>query len=156
MNSVPSGDFILTDDTFDDLNISQYTKDALKELGFTKMTEIQAKSIPPLLEGKDLLGKAKTGSGKTLAFLIPAIEHLVKERFTPRKGTGVLILSPTRELALQIYGVAHDVLKYHGFTHGAVMGGTNRKAEVDKLIKGVNLMVATPGRLLDHLMVYTI
>jgi ATP-dependent RNA helicase DDX18/HAS1 len=122
-------------------------------MGFSKMTEIQSKSIHPLLEGNDLIGKAKTGSGKTLAFLIPALELLIKERFTPRKGTGVLILTPTRELALQIYGVAHDLLKYHSYTHGAVMGGTNRKAEAEKLVKGVNLLVATPGRLLDHLMV---
>lgn len=68
-------------------------------------------------------------------------------------GTGILILTPTRELALQIYGVAHDMLKYHTFTHGVVMGGANRKTEADKLVKGVNLLVCTPGRLLDHLIV---
>eukprot|EP01116_Phalansterium_solitarium_P013089 TRINITY_DN29_c0_g1_i1.p1 TRINITY_DN29_c0_g1~~TRINITY_DN29_c0_g1_i1.p1 ORF type:complete len:640 (+),score=266.86 TRINITY_DN29_c0_g1_i1:80-1999(+) len=141
----------LSAQTFAALLISEQSKDGIKDMGFTQMTEIQAKSIEPLLEGKDLLGKAKTGSGKTLAFLVPAVELLVKHRFTPRNGTGVVILTPTRELALQIYGVAHELLKYHSYTHGVVMGGTNRRAEAEKLAKGVNLLVATPGRLLDHL-----
>ena len=68
-------------------------------------------------------------------------------------GTGVLIISPTRELSLQTFGVTRDLLKYHHHTFGLVMGGANRKAEVDRLQKGVNLLVATPGRLLDHLQV---
>ena len=115
------------------------------------MTEIQAKSIGPAMTGRDILGAAKTGSGKTLAFLIPAIEMLYRLQFKPRNGTGVIIISPTRELALQIFGVAKELLKYHSQTFGIVMGGANRKAEAEKLIKGVNLLVATPGRLLDHL-----
>ena len=120
-------------------------------MGFTKATPIQAKSIPLLLSGKDILGAAKTGSGKTLAFLIPAIELLHRVQFKPRNGTGILIISPTRELALQIYSVARDLLQHHSQTHGIVMGGANRRTEADKLVKGVNLVVATPGRLLDHL-----
>lgn len=80
------GDFKLTEQTFDSLEISQSTKDALKEMNFSRLTEIQAKSLPHLLAGKDLVGKAKTGSGKTMAFLLPALEILLKERFTPRKG----------------------------------------------------------------------
>ena len=68
-------------------------------------------------------------------------------------GTGVIIISPTRELSLQTYGVARDLLKYHNHTFGIVMGGANRKGEVDRLQKGVNLLIATPGRLLDHLQV---
>lgn len=66
-------------------------------------------------------------------------------------GTGVLIISPTRELCIQIFGVARDMLKYHSQTYGLVIGGANRKTEAEKLQKGVNLLVATPGRLLDHL-----
>ncbi|KAG0001243.1 ATP-dependent RNA helicase [Modicella reniformis] len=115
------------------------------------MTEVQARTIPPLLAGRDVLGAAKTGSGKTIAFLVPAVELLYKLKFKPRNGTGVVIISPTRELALQIFGVAKDILKYHNQTFGIVIGGANRKAEADKLAKGVNLLVATPGRLLDHL-----
>lgn len=68
-------------------------------------------------------------------------------------GTGVIIISPTRELSLQTYGVARDLLKYHSHTFGIVMGGANRRGEADRLQKGVNLIIATPGRLLDHLQV---
>ncbi|KAG2180200.1 hypothetical protein INT43_003989 [Umbelopsis isabellina] len=133
------------------LDCTDATKNAVKDMGFEKMTEVQARTIPPLMAGRDVLGAAKTGSGKTVAFLIPAIELLSKLKFKPRNGTGVIIVSPTRELALQIFGVAKDLLKYHQQTFGIVIGGANRKAEADKLIKGVNLLVATPGRLLDHL-----
>ena len=68
-------------------------------------------------------------------------------------GTGVVIISPTRELSLQTYGVATELLQYHHHSHGIIMGGANRRAEAEKLAKGVNLLVATPGRLLDHLQV---
>lgn len=104
------------------------------------------------MAGKDVLGAAKTGSGKTLAFLIPAIEILSALRFKPRNGTGVIVVSPTRELALQIFGVARELMKYQSQTYGIVIGGANRRAEAEKLSKGVNLLIATPGRLLDHLM----
>lgn len=137
--------------TFDSLEIADLTKKAVAGMGFAYMTEVQARTIPPLLLGKDVLGAAKTGSGKTLSFLIPAVELLYRARFAPRNGTGVIIISPTRELALQIYNVAVDVLAPHSQTHGLVMGGGNRRTEAEKLIRGVNLLVATPGRLLDHL-----
>ena len=95
------------------------------------MTKIQDRSIPALLTGKDLLGAAKTGSGKTLSFLVPAVELLSKVQFTQRNGTGVVIISPTRELSLQIYGVLREMSKEakHTQTHGLVIGGANRKAE---------------------------
>lgn len=128
--------------------------------------------------GEDVLGAARTGSGKTLAFLIPAVELLYRVKFTPRNGTGVLVICPTRELAIQVlilsqfsiqsveyaksdtyytslmfqsYGVAKELLKYHSQTVGKVIGGEKRKTEAEILAKGVNLLVATPGRLLDHL-----
>ncbi|OAA69262.1 ATP-dependent RNA helicase DDX18 [Akanthomyces lecanii RCEF 1005] len=138
--------------SFDELKLSEKTMTAIKEMGFTKMTSIQKSAIPPLMAGKDVLGAAKTGSGKTLAFLIPAIEILSSLRFKPRNGTGVIVVSPTRELALQIFGVARELMKHHSQTYGIVMGGANRKAEAEKLSKGVNLIIATPGRLLDHLL----
>lgn len=137
--------------SFHELSLSDRTLKAIDEMGFTTMTEIQKRGIPPLLTGKDVLGAAKTGSGKTLAFLIPAIEMLHSLRFKPRNGTGVIVVSPTRELALQIFSVARDLLKHHSQTYGIVIGGANRRAEADKLAKGVNLIIATPGRLLDHL-----
>lgn len=106
-----------------------------------------------MLVCRDLMGAAKTGSGKTLAFLIPAVELMYKMRFMPRNGTGCIIISPTRELSMQTFGVLKELLKYHHHTFGLVMGGVNRHDEVKKLKKGINILVATPGRLLDHLQV---
>ncbi|CAG8326648.1 unnamed protein product [Penicillium salamii] len=136
---------------FSELNLSENTMKGIRDMGFTKMTEIQQRTIPALLAGRDVLGAAKTGSGKTLSFLIPAIEMLQALRFKPRNGTGVLVVSPTRELALQIFGVARELMTHHSQTFGIVIGGANRRAEAEKLMKGVNLLIATPGRLLDHL-----
>ena len=136
---------------FTDLNLSAPTLKAIQKLGFTKMTEVQSRTIPPLLAGKDVLGAAKTGSGKTLAFLLPAIELLYSLKFKPRNGTGAIVITPTRELALQIFGVARELMENHSQTLGIVIGGANRRQEAEKLMKGVNLLIATPGRLLDHL-----
>ncbi|KYQ58210.1 putative ATP-dependent RNA helicase pitchoune [Trachymyrmex zeteki] len=136
--------FEVTNDTsFSVLNekVCENTLKAIKDMGFTNMTEIQAKAIPSLLEGRDLVGAAKTGSGKTLAFLIPAIFA----------GTGCIIMSPTRELAMQTFGVLKELMKYHYHTYGLLMGGASRQTEAQKLEKGINIIVATPGRLLDHL-----
>lgn len=131
--------------------VSEETLKGITEMGFTQMTEIQAKSIPPLLEGRDLVGAARTGSGKTLAFLIPAIELIYKLRFMPRNGTGVIIISPTRELSMQTFGVLKELMTHHHHTYGLVMGGANRSVEAEKLGRGINILVASPGRLLDHL-----
>ena len=156
--------------SFASLDLSERTAQALSKMGYTNMTPVQEKTIPLLLAGKDVMGAARTGSGKTLAFLIPAIELLHRLKFKPRNGvytmasssalphsllvgTGVIILTPTRELALQIFGVAQEIMSHHTQTVGIVMGGANRRAEVDRLVKGVNLLVAVPGRLLDHLQV---
>ena len=136
---------------FSDLKLSEKTMKAIEDMKFTTLTEIQQRGIPPLLAGRDVLGAAKTGSGKTLAFLIPAVEMLSALRFKPRNGTGVIVVSPTRELALQIFGVARELMAHHSQTYGIVIGGANRRAEAEKLTRGVNLLIATPGRLLDHL-----
>ena len=142
---------IMSEAPFASLELSEPTRKGIADLGFTHMTEVQARTIPALLTGRDVLGAARTGSGKTLAFLIPAAELLHRAKFMPRNGTGAVVISPTRELALQIYGVARDLMKHHSQTHGLVMGGANRRGEAERLVKGVNLLVATPGRLLDHL-----
>ncbi|XP_063606739.1 uncharacterized protein LOC134781418 isoform X2 [Penaeus indicus] len=131
--------------------VSDETMNAIKTMGFKDMTEIQSKAIPKLLEGLDLRGTAKTGAGKTLAFLIPAVELMYKLKFKPRNGTGVIIISPTRELSMQTYGVLRELMQDHSQTFGLIMGGADRKSEAAKLRKGVNILVATPGRLLDHL-----
>lgn len=147
--------FASSDETslFTSLPLSPQTLSALSALNFTRMTQIQALSLPPLLSGKDLIGAAKTGSGKTLAFLLPVIELLHQSKFTPRNGTGAIVISPTRELAMQIYGVCKDVISNgkHSQTYGLIMGGANRRTEAERLAKGVNIVIATPGRLLDHL-----
>ena len=134
---------------FKDLNLSIKTMQAIQAMGFENMTQIQQRGIPPLLAGRDVLGAAKTGSGKTLAFLIPAVEMLSALRFKPRNGTGVIVVSPvssklppyvntkltrkTRELALQIFGVARELMAHHSQTYGILMGGANRRAEAEKV-----------------------
>ncbi|KAA3458252.1 DEAD-box ATP-dependent RNA helicase 51-like [Gossypium australe] len=145
------GSGIMSTESFESLGLSEPTFKAIKEMGFQFMTQIQARAIPPLMVGKDVLGAARTGSGKTLAFLVPAVELLYNVRFTPRNGTGVIVICPTRELAIQTHAVAKDLLKYHSQALGLVIGGSARRGEAERIVKGVNLLVATPGRLLDHL-----
>ncbi|XP_015926180.1 ATP-dependent RNA helicase DDX18 [Parasteatoda tepidariorum] len=143
----------LSEIPFTELNgkVSEETLNAVTDMGFHNMTDIQARSINRLLNGSDAVVAAKTGSGKTLAFLIPAVELLCKVKFSPDDGTGVLIISPTRELSIQTNLVLQELLKYHAFSYGCIIGGTNRKMEAKRLTIGVNILVATPGRLLDHL-----
>lgn len=97
---------------FNDLAISESIKKSLSEMGFTKMTPIQERCIPELLQHKDLMACAKTGSGKTLAFLVPVVEMMLQLGLQPRNGTGAIIISPTRELSLQIFGVLRVCLNY--------------------------------------------
>lgn len=151
-NDVKEGSFF-SNLTFESLPLSEKTQTGLKRMGFSKMTQIQAQAIPSLLTGKDLIGAAKTGSGKTLAFVVPCLDLLHKAKFTTKNGTGVIIISPTRELAMQIFGVVQELATEgkHTQTFGLIMGGANRRTEAEKLVKGVNIIVATPGRLLDHL-----
>lgn len=151
VKNMGTGSGIMSTEAFSLLPISENTMNAIKEMNFEFMTQIQARAIPPLLEGEDVLGAARTGSGKTLAFLIPAVELLHQIQFTPRNGTGVVVICPTRELAIQTHAVAKNLLKYHSQTLGLVIGGVARRGEAERVVKGVNLLVATPGRLLDHL-----
>lgn len=137
------------------MGLSAPTIRALHEgFGYRVATGIQESAIPPALTGQDLLAQARTGTGKTIAFLIPAIERLVASgRCGPRRqGIGVLVLSPTRELADQTLGEARQLLKHHSpeMTAGIVMGGTNMRSEASRLARGVDVLVATPGRYLDH------
>ncbi|PCH36854.1 DEAD-domain-containing protein [Wolfiporia cocos MD-104 SS10] len=135
---------------FTDLPISDNTRRGLKKAFFVEMTEIQAKSLPVSLKGKDVLGAARTGSGKTLAFLIPVLEILYRRKWGPQDGLGALIISPTRELAVQIFEVLRSIGGYHSFSAGLVIGGKNLKDERERLSR-MNVLVATPGRLLQHM-----
>jgi ATP-dependent RNA helicase DDX18/HAS1 len=140
-----------SDQTYESMELDSSIKLALSEMKIVTLTQIQAKAIPHLLQGKDVLGAAKTGSGKTLAFLVPALQLLHQVKFLPRNGTGCIVISPTRELALQSTDVCRELCKYVSQTSGICMGGANRKQEADKLSRGVNILLATPGRLLDHM-----
>lgn len=114
------------------------------------MTPIQKQSLLYSLCRRDILGAAKTGSGKTLAFLIPVLERLYLENWTVRDGLGALILSPTRELALQIFEVLRKIGAKHSLSAGLVIGGKDLKSEREA-INRMNILVATPGRLLQHM-----
>ncbi|AET41543.1 RNA-dependent ATPase HCA4 Ecym_8261 [Eremothecium cymbalariae DBVPG len=139
-----------TASSFDELPISEVTLKGLKESGFIKLTDIQRDSIPMALKGHDILGAAKTGSGKTLAFLIPVIEKLYREKWTEFDGLGALIISPTRELAMQIYEVLIKIGKHTSFSAGLVIGGKDVKFEMDRISK-INILIGTPGRILQHM-----
>jgi ATP-dependent RNA helicase RhlE len=123
---------------------------ALAKEGYTVPTPIQAQSIPPLLAGRDLFGAAQTGTGKTAAFLLPLLQHLVTHKRMPSRGRPrSLILAPTRELAAQI---GESVVAYGRFvhvTHTVIYGGVGQRPQVDALMRGMDIVVATPGRLLD-------
>ncbi|KAF5851391.1 hypothetical protein GGP41_004225 [Bipolaris sorokiniana] len=137
---------------FTDLPLSDPTKQGLKSAHFAVMTDIQAKAIPLALKGHDILGAAKTGSGKTLSFIIPVLENLYRlQHVGPDAGLGALILSPTRELAIQIFDVLRKIGRHgHMFAAGLLIGGKSLQAEREALTK-MNILVATPGRMLQHL-----
>jgi ATP-dependent RNA helicase RhlE len=135
---------------FSELGLSQTVLSALAAKGYSEATPIQAQSIPSLLEGRDLLGIAQTGTGKTAAFMLPSIDRLVKsgKRAQPR-GCRMLVLAPTRELASQIADQARHYAKGTPLSVATVFGGTSIHKNKTDLAKGVDIVVATPGRLVD-------
>lgn len=135
---------------FNQLPLSAKTISGLESGHFMEMTPIQKQSLLSSLCGRDILGAAKTGSGKTLAFLIPILERLFLENWTVRDGLGALILSPTRELALQIFEVLRKIGGKHSLSAGLVIGGKDLQSEREA-INRMNILVATPGRLLQHM-----
>ncbi|EXJ75382.1 uncharacterized protein A1O5_02078 [Cladophialophora psammophila CBS 110553] len=137
-------------ETFVDLPLCQATQDGLATSHFKTLTTIQKSTIPLALQGADILGAAKTGSGKTLAFLVPVLENLYRKRWTDYDGLGALILSPTRELAIQIFEVLRKIGRNHTFSAGLVIGGKNLQDERERLGR-MNILVATPGRMLQHM-----
>jgi len=139
--------------SFRTLPISENTLRGLENAKktFQSMTAIQHACIPHALGGKDILGAARTGSGKTLAFLIPLLERLYRNRFSPSDGAGAIVLSPTRELAVQIFDVLREVGAYHSFTAGLLVGGKKEFHLEQRHVGKTNVIIATPGRLLQHL-----
>ena len=130
---------------FEELNISKEVKQGLADAGFTEMFPIQEKTIIALLERKDVIGKAQSGSGKTLAFLVPVLEKIKRE-----DGLQALIMAPTRELAIQIDEVLKKISKHKQVKSALVYGGKAIGAQAHEL-RGANIVVATPGRLIDHM-----
>ncbi len=123
---------------------------AVAEEGYTVPTPIQAKAIPHLLEGRDLIGCAQTGTGKTAAFMLPILQYLSQNRRPPpARRTRVLVLAPTRELAAQIGASAAAYGRHLRFRHAVVFGGVSQFQQVQALDRGLDILVATPGRLLD-------
>ena len=120
---------------------------AIKELGFSRPTPIQTDAIPPAMEGRDLLASAMTGSGKTAAFLLPIVHRLIDR---PRGTTRALVLTPTRELAAQILEDLNDLAVHTPVTGAAIFGGVSMGPQEHAFRTGVDVLVATPGRLLDH------
>ncbi|XP_068411822.1 probable ATP-dependent RNA helicase DDX10 [Eschrichtius robustus] len=135
---------------FSDFPLSKKTLKGLQEAQYRLVTEIQKQTIGLALQGKDVLGAAKTGSGKTLAFLVPVLEGLYRLQWTSTDGLGVLIISPTRELAYQTFEVLRKVGKNHDFSAGLIIGGKDLKHEAER-INNINILVCTPGRLLQHM-----
>ena len=136
---------------FEDLKIITPVLQALKEKHYTNPTPIQEKSIPLILERNDVLGSAQTGTGKTAAFAVPILQHLLTDRQQNSKQRRIksLIVTPTRELAIQIGESFTDYGKYTKLKNTVVFGGVNQNSQTNILRKGVDILVATPGRLLD-------
>ncbi|MET4161887.1 ATP-dependent RNA helicase SrmB [Marinobacterium sp. MBR-111] len=135
---------------FADLMLHDRLLKAIDKLGFTQPTAVQLAALPPALEGKDLIVGAETGSGKTLAFVIPMLQHFL-DNPSPNTGTRGLILTPTRELAEQVCQSVKDLATFTRVTTMTVCGGTGFKEQAAEMRKNPEILVATPGRLMEHL-----
>ena len=133
---------------YSELNVPEQIHKAVERMGFTEMTEVQEKAIPPMMEGKDIIAKAPTGTGKTCAFGIPLILGLDQSRSYPQ----AVVMAPTRELAQQITEDLQDLAHFYpDIRVVTVYGGANIQKQIEKLKKGAQIVVATPGRLQDHM-----
>ena len=142
---------------FEEFNLDEPLLRAVRQLGFEVPTPIQAQAIPPALEGHDVMGLARTGTGKTAAFVLPSLQRLgarpaaADRPRSSRRGPGMVVLAPTRELALQITEDARQLARHTEVRVCAVYGGAPLRRQAEQLRKGVDIVVATPGRLLDHM-----
>lgn len=136
--------------SFDKLQLIEPVLQALEKEGYTTPTQIQQQAIPVILQGKDLLGCAQTGTGKTAAFAIPVLQLLAQQKTNQfQKNIRALVLTPTRELAIQIGESFSAYGKFTGLSHTVIYGGVSQFGQTQQLKKGVDILVATPGRLLD-------
>ena len=137
--------------TFRELDLVEPILRALEDKNYTEPTPIQAKAIPLVLDRRDILGSAQTGTGKTAAFAIPIIQliHRIEKENNNKPTLRSLIVTPTRELAIQIDDNIREYSKYTNIKHAVIFGGVKQGKQVEKLRKGIHILVATPGRLLD-------
>ena len=146
----PKNDEYFSNIKFSEMNLNKILLERLNLQGYEIATEIQAKSIPIALKGEDIIGSAKTGSGKSLAFLIPTVEYILNH--PKNEGIQALVITPTRELALQLYDLAKILMNDNGTSCVLVIGGGNRKKEAEKLSSNeARIIICTPGRLIDHM-----
>ena len=146
----PKNDEYFSNIKFSEMNLNKILLERLNLQGYEIATEIQAKSIPIALKGEDIIGSAKTGSGKSLAFLIPTVEYILNH--PKNEGIQALVITPTRELALQLYDLAKILMNDNGTSCVLVIGGGNRKKEAEKLTSNeARIIICTPGRLIDHM-----
>ncbi|MDE2024232.1 MAG: DEAD/DEAH box helicase [Gammaproteobacteria bacterium] len=138
--------------SFSSLGLSAELLRAVADQGYTEPTPVQSRAIPVVLAGRDLQAAAQTGTGKTAGFTLPLLQHLQKNPVDPgrRKPVRALVLTPTRELAAQVGESVQAYGKYLPFTTAVIFGGVNINPQIDKLRRGADIVVATPGRLLDH------
>ena len=135
---------------FDDLKLHPFLLKAVKDEGYITPTKIQEKAIPHILNKKDILGSAQTGTGKTAAFALPILHHMIVDKNEPSfKRINVLVVTPTRELAIQIGENFTTYSKYTDINNTVIFGGVKQIKQTDKLKKGIDILIATPGRLLD-------
>ncbi len=142
---------ISTDMSFDHLNLHEPLRRALRREGFEIPTPIQAQAIPPALEGQDVLGVAQTGTGKTAAYLLPSMQRMMDGRGKGAGSVRMVVLAPTRELALQIVDDGRRLARFTSLRLAIVYGGAPLRSQAEQLKRRVDILVATPGRLLDHL-----
>lgn len=135
--------------TFKELGLSESILKAVDEKGYSTPSPIQEKAIPVVLERKDLLASAQTGTGKTAGFTLPLLDNLTRFKKLPKRPIRALVLTPTRELAAQVYENVREYSKYVDIKSTVIFGGVNAKPQIEILRKGVDVLVATPGRLLD-------
>lgn len=133
---------------FDNLDLHPDIMKGVHDLGFNELTPIQQQAIPPILNGKDVIGLAQTGTGKTAAFVLPILQRLLD---LPRRQINAAIISPTRELTEQIHDTVMKLGRYTGIRSIALYGGTNVDNQINELNHGAEIVVACPGRLIDHL-----
>jgi superfamily II DNA/RNA helicase len=136
--------------SFESLQLHESIKKAISNLGYTQPTPVQAKSIPVVLEGRDVVACAQTGTGKTAAFVLPALNRLINEP-SKSKHPRILVLTPTRELATQITKAAFQYGRQMRFNMASLVGGMSYHTQIRDLQRGADMIVATPGRLIDHL-----